>query len=277
MSKKRFQLKEASYRNSERASLVDQALSELEVQQESVSEADRTQVELWAAELVLLTKEFTRSIAFNPESALRLLAGWARLARVEPAALPRPEPAGGPLTEAFQSVRDNSAQLIEAAIAVAGGKVDAWLKRAEHLKESYLDSRCMHPKELERNATSLLLDLDDMELAGYAAKELNHPAPLLCESISRCRHWLTGNIHAFVSCGRTIAAEPENHPPRPDQHRPPLIADHTQIFANPNRHRRNGTRPLLHPLRLTPPPPADFTLPAFAVAASKTVHAVDAV
>lgn len=233
MSKKRFQLKEASYLTSRRSApprprrdtvtgagqdtaldvsdAPDSGVSDSDASDSDasdvVSDTDRTQVELKVAEMIMIARELSQSLEFRPPSALRLLALWARLSRVDPRALPVPVLPSNPLSDACKCVRDNSAQLVEAVASTAVEQTHSWLERADRLKISYLDTAAIHPREQERNAISLLLDLDDMELARHAAAELNHPSASFSEAVRKCRHWLAENVHAFLSCGKTVAAE----------------------------------------------------------------------
>jgi hypothetical protein len=248
--KKQFRLQEASYAVSKQASPARRRRSETESRIgekpeirraetgagmengvtdpicEPVSEADRTQVELRASELVVLARELSRSLEPRPQSALRALAVWARLARVEPRALPVPtQPRSDKSTSSAKSahslaaasatVVDHSAQWVEAMSLIAAEHAKIWLDRAHRLQQAYLgvpDSRhgshhTPHQREHERSANTLLLDLDDMELAYYAATELNHLCPTFGDAVSRCRQWFSENVHAFLSCGNTVTSE----------------------------------------------------------------------
>jgi len=204
MSKKRFQLQESAYCASDRTRL---SVAEHDRPDHIITEADRTQVELWAAEMVVLSKYFSRSRECRPEAALRLLALWSRLSRIEPSALPAPNQPGGPLSEACTCVRENAGQLIEAVELIAAEHALGWLERAGGLKESYLDAIGISSKQQQRFATSLLHDLDDLELARHTAETLNDPRSSLTDSVMKCRYWLTENAHAFLACGTLIATE----------------------------------------------------------------------
>lgn len=133
--------------------------------------------------------------------AYDLLALWAKLQRIEPNLLAKH---GGEadLKRAKVFVDEKGRELAQLALTVPN--TDAWLEEAQALAESYED--LIDPVQRAELAENLLADLDDAELAVYAAKRIGLVDAELNQQLVTCAKWVAEHADFFLAAAVHVQA-----------------------------------------------------------------------
>lgn len=222
--KKRFQLHESALRSARPSAGAASAATAgasattsatatepgLEPLEALVSIADVQRVEVCAAGLPRMVEEAGKSASVRPKPASRMLSSWAWLARLDARVLPMPQGPDDPFLQAQAFIAQNGSELVEAVAGSidAGAWAGAWVEKARRLKDSYEGSATgLGAAGREETARSLLRDLDDLELTGYACRLFGQPEPELAGAVAACGRWLADHADAFLSCGPIVRAD----------------------------------------------------------------------
>jgi hypothetical protein len=133
--------------------------------------------------------------------AYDLLALWAKLRRVRPG-LAAALAAGDELARADERLREAGKPLAQLALTVPNP--GAWLQEAKMLAASY--RQVIDPEERADFAAHLLSDLDDADLACYAARRLGVEDAALNRELAACGDWLARHADCFLAASVPVQA-----------------------------------------------------------------------